>query len=490
MSRQAHRPAVVVGVVVIIAGGVGAGFWLGRHTSAQPATAKTADPRPVLYWYDPMVPGQHFDKPGKSPFMDMQLIAKHAGETEGSAGVSIDPARLQNLGVRYATVTRGQIGDAITAPGVVDFNQRDVAVVQARSGGFVQRVYGRAPGDVIPAGAPLADVLTPDWAAAQTEFLAVRRTGDAALTTAARQRLSLLGMSPALVAEVERTGQVHGVTTITTPVGGVVKTLSVRAGMTVKAGETLAEVNGIGTVWVNASVPAAMAAALRPGQAAQVTLSGDGERTLSGRVSAVLPEVQGDTRTLQVRVELPNPGGRLRPGAFATVTFPGGQRAALTVPSEAVIRTGQRVLVMVALADGHFQPAEVQVGAESAGHTEVLSGLTEGERVVASGQFMIDSEASLSGVQTRTNALAGQAAPTAAPALAEGDGKIEQLNATTVTLTHGPIPAAQWPAMTMTFQLPDTTLGKGLKVGDRVHFAFDQPKAGPTVRRMTKEAGQ
>src|SRR5204863_10048380 len=141
----------------------------------------------------------------------------------------------------------------------IDFNERDVAVVQAKAGGFVQRVYGHAPGDVVGAGAPLADLFVPEWAGAQGEFLAVRRTGDDALIRASRQRLQLLGMSPAVISAVERSGQVRNVATVATPSGGVIKTLAVRGGMTVMAGQTLAAVNGLGRVWLNAAVPDAMA---------------------------------------------------------------------------------------------------------------------------------------------------------------------------------------------------------------------------------------
>jgi membrane fusion protein, copper/silver efflux system len=402
------RRNLVLGAIALAAVTLAAGYGLGRFTGpSRPAVQAAATPeRKVLYWYDPMAPAQHFDKPGKSPFMDMELIPKYADEAGAgqgeSAGVAIDPARIQSLGVRYATVTRADIGEDVSVPGVVDFNQRDVAVVQARTGGFVQRVYARAPGDVIPAAAPLADLLVPEWAGAQAEFLAVRRTGEASLVSAARQRLTLLGMSPALIAEVERTGRTRTTTTVTTPSGGVIRSLNVRAGMTVSAGQTLAEVNGLGTVWVNASVPAAIAASLRPGQPAQVIIAGDEARPVNGRLTTILPEVAGETRTLQARVELPNPGGRLRPGGFATVAFAGGRRPALTVPSEAVIRTGKRALVMLALPGGRFQPAQVQLGTESGDRTEILSGLAEGERIVASGQFLIDSEASLSGVRPRT----------------------------------------------------------------------------------------
>jgi Cu(I)/Ag(I) efflux system membrane fusion protein len=220
------------------------------------------------------------------------------------------------------------LAGSLTATGTIDFNQRDVAIVQARAAGFVQRVYARAPGDVVGAGAPLADLLIPEWAGAQAEYLAVRRTGNAALTQAAQQRLTLLGMPAGTIATIERGGRPHNVTTISTPTGGVIKSLGVRVGMTVAAGQTLAEINGLGTVWLNAAVPEAVAGQLRPGQPVQATLAAFPGETLSGWVSAILPDIQTDSRTLTVRIELPNRAGRLKPGMFATVSFGGSARPA------------------------------------------------------------------------------------------------------------------------------------------------------------------
>ena len=401
----------VAGLAVAVA----VGFGLGRLTghSAAPAPAQEAG-RKVLYWYDPMVPAQHFDKPGKSPFMDMQLVPKYAGGAAGEAAVQIDPARIQNLGVRIAAAQRGTLPSGVTATGVIDFNARDVAVVQAKAAGFVQRVYGRAPGDVVRAGAPLADLLVPAWAGAQGEYLAVRRTGDATLIQAARQRLLFLGMPPALVGAVERSGQVRNVVTVSTPRGGVIKTLSVRNGMTISAGETLAEVNGLGRVWLNAAVPEAMAGQVRVGETVTATLAAYPGQTFAGRVTAILPQAQAESRTLTARVELPNPGGRLRPGMFASVRFGGLAHPALLVPSEAVIRTGKRTLVMLARPGGRYEPAEIRVGREADGRTEVLAGLSDGEKVVASGQFLIDSEARLSGIPARPLATARPSASKAA----------------------------------------------------------------------------
>ncbi|ARS26958.1 efflux RND transporter periplasmic adaptor subunit [Sphingomonas sp. KC8] len=481
------RLALAAAAIALVAGAAGYGIATLRSADDTPQTAEGG--RKILYWYDPMVPSQHFDKPGKSPFMDMQLVPKYADEGETETGIRIDPARTQNLGLRVVVAERGALGSGLTATGTIDFNQRDVAVVQARASGFVQRVYGRAPGDVIGAGAPLADLLVPEWAGAQAEFLAVRRTGDAALTRAARQRLALLGMPPGTIAAVERGGRPHNVITVSTPTGGTIKTLGVRAGMSVAAGQTLAEVNGLGTVWLNAAVPEAMAGQLRPGQTASATLAAFPGERFAGRVAAVLPDVQAESRTLTVRIELPNRGARLKPGMFATVDFGGSARSALLLPSEALIRTGKRTLVMLALPGGRYQPAEVQTGSEAGGQTEILAGLAEGEKVIASGQFLIDSEASLSGVEARPIS----APPTSAPAktaVYETTGRIEKIESASITLNHAAVLALKWPAMTMTFRLANPAIARGFKIGDRVHFSFDQSPEGPTVRSIVREASR
>jgi membrane fusion protein, copper/silver efflux system len=417
MTRRPLPAGLTMAAVALTlaAGGVGYGLaWL-QTPKPGPAAAPPAAARKPLYWYDPMAPAQHFDKPGKSPFMDMQLAPRYADEgsaTGGEAtGVKIDPAAVQSLGVRLATVERGDFAQSVDATGVLDFNQRAVAIVQARAGGFVQRVYDHAPGDVIRPGAPIADILVPSWGGAQAEYLAVRRTGDAALEAAARQRLRLLGMSEGAIAAVAKDGKSRSVVTVTAPIGGAIQTLDVRQGMTVAMGQTLAQVAGLSTVWLNAAVPEAQAGQVRVGAPARVELAAFPAESIAGQVAAILPSAQAESHTLTMRIELANRGGRLRPGMFATVHLDGAPHPALLVPSEAVIRTGTRALVMVAEDGGRYQPVEVRTGRENGGRTEILAGLDEGQKVVASGQFLIDSEASLGGIKATPLAAEPMTAP-------------------------------------------------------------------------------
>jgi Cu(I)/Ag(I) efflux system membrane fusion protein len=400
-----RTPASRAVVIAILASG-GIGFVTARLTgpattlTPTSATAKseaTAKPKP-LYYYDPMVPREHYDNPDSLSSMGMKTIPKYPDASAVGAnpmpGISIDPSAMQNLGIRIATATNGTLAGALDATGAIDFNQRDVAIIQSRAAGFIQRVYNRAPGDVIARGAPIADILVPEWGGAQAEYEAVRRTGDRALTAAAAQRLRLLGIPGG-------TTRGRGLTTVRSPIAGVIQTLDARAGVTLAQGQTLAQVNGLAMVWLNAAVPEVRASAVKVGQTVTAELAAFPAERFIGRIIAVLPTTQADSRTLTVRIELRNPSGRLRPGMFATVHLSGTSDTALLVPSEAVIRTGTRTLVMLAEDKGRYRPAEVKAGREAGGRTEILAGLAPGEKVVASGQFLLDSEASLTGVAAR-----------------------------------------------------------------------------------------
>ena len=482
--------------------GFGVATWRDEHgASASNRTSDggaTPEGRKVLYWYDPMVPQQKFDKPGKSPFMDMQLVPKYADEVS-STGVAVDPRVSQTLGWRTATVSKQRVGGGVQAVGAVQLNERDVATVQARAGGFVQRVGRIAPGDVIAQGALIAELLVPEWSAAQQEYLAVRSTGDAGLSAAARQRLVLLGMPEASVSQLERSGQLQAVAAVHAPIAGVVQELMVRQGMTVTQGMTLVRINGLSTVWLEAALAEVQAFAAKPGQSVEVQLSAFPGETWQGRVTAILPQANADTRTLKVRIELPNPQGRLRAGMFAQVRFAGAEEEALVVPGDAVIRTGQRAIVYVVTAPGRYQPVEVRVGREFSDRLEVLQGLQAGQEVVTSGQFLIDSEASMQGVLQRqalpASAVAAPAgmtasatspAASASPTAHQGSGKVVELSAAEVTLDHGAIASMQWPAMQMSFKLARPDLGRGIKTGDAVRFSFIQSGDAYVVQSLER----
>ena len=459
----------------------GPGSAAGTSSSGAPQKPGDVDPvtgKRVLYWHDPMVPGQKFDKPGKSPFMDMQLVPVYE-EAGGQGGVAIDPRMQQSLGVRVAEVRKGALSPAVEAVGNVAYNEREMALVQARSNGFVERLYVRAPLDPVKKGQPLAELYVPDWVAAQEEYLSVRRMSGTrmdALVDGARQRMRLAGMSEEQIRIVESTGKVHPRLTLTAPIPGVVAELGAREGMTVMPGAMLFRINGLATVWVNAEVRETQAAEVRSGNLVEARTPAVPEKVFKGKVSALLPEVNATTRTLKARVELANPGGELKPGMFVTVNFaPAARREALLVPSEAVIQTGARKVVIVAQGDGKFAPVDVETGVEANGNTEIRKGLEAGQKVVLSGQFLIDSEASLRGTLGRM----GEPQAAAAPAgTYKARGKVEAIEKEQVTLSHDPVHELKWPSMTMAFRTPPNGMPKDVKVGDAVEFEFRQGADG------------
>ena len=497
LSSRQRSYAAAAGIALV---SLGAGYglsMLGGGSDGGGDAASDTGCEEVLYWYDPMVPDQRFDEPGKSPFMDMQLVPKCAGgDAQAGEGVSIDSALVQNFGIRTAEAEYGVLEPETTVTGTLAYNGSEVAIVQPRAGGYVQRSYGHAPQDLIARGAPIVDLLVPEWGGAQQEFLAVAATGDAALTNAARQRLRLLGMPEGGISSVSRSGRLQSTITGTAPQSGAITSLGVRPGMTVLAGQSLAEISGYSPIWLEAAVPEALAGSARVGQPVSATLTAFPGERFAGRIIAILPSAQDASRTITVRAAMPNPGLRLKPGMFAQVMIAPERREALLIPSEAVIRTGERALVMVTQEGGGYRPAEVRIGREAGGRTEVLAGLAAGEEVVSSGQFLLDSEASLAGIDVRSV----EDAPTTAgqneaqgeadePRTYRATGTIERITARSITLRHGPVKALEWPAMTMGFATEGPAQVRGFQRGDQVTFTFIQASTGPRIVSIRK-AGQ
>ena len=410
-----------------------------RHISAG---LKAGDIDPVtgskiLYYHDPMMPASKFDKPAKSPFMDMMLVPVYGQNESDQGNVTVSPRTQQNLGVRTASVTEGTLSPSMSAVGNIAFNERDQAIVQARATAYVERLHVRATLDRVSRGQPLVDLYVPDWVAAQEEFLAIKRMQGnnlASLVDGARQRMQQAGMNNEQISRVETSGQTQARITLTAPIGGVVVELLAREGMTVMPGATLFRINGLSTVWANAEVPESQAALVRPGAKVQARSPAAPGTTFDGKVQAILPEVNPATRTLKARLELANPGARLVPGMFVSMQFMDIRAdKVLLIPTEAVIQTGKRTVVMLAENNGRFRPADIEAGIESGGQTEVKHGLQAGQRVVVSSQFLIDSEASLKGVESRLNDVPKPVAANTAPRY-EAEATIQAFEQDAITL--------------------------------------------------------
>lgn len=431
MNAMSKKQTQVLMFLCVGLAGLSIGFGVGfnrdggskSHDMSKDAASESSDTseQEVLYWYDPMYPQQQFDKPGPSPFMDMELVPRYAdrggdSSAEASAvGVRVDASMRQSLGMRTALVEKSTGVAQLDAIGQVTFNERLIVRLQHPRAAYVEAVWPLAQGDQVEKGQPLVRVRTPEWTAAQFELIALLETKDDALIRAGKERARSLGMPEALISVVTKQKAVQSDWIIRAPTSGVVRSLDVRAGMTLSAGAPLLQLNGLDSVWVLVSVPQSQGEQVTRGDVAEVYIDGVSSPIRQGQVAEILPLLDGGSRNVSLRIELNNSDGDLRPGLSARVTLhsatqhkkseymqEGAQQESLVVPTEALIRTGTRTLVMLSLGDGLFQPAEVRAGAEWESMTVIETGLQEGEAVVVSGQFLLDSEASLQGIPVRT----------------------------------------------------------------------------------------
>ncbi|SOF01848.1 membrane fusion protein, Cu(I)/Ag(I) efflux system [Burkholderia sp. OK233] len=505
---QKKQLARAVLMVFAAAALLGVGYVVGTHRSAiggesalaaAPSSDKI-DPkttRKVLYWHDPMVPNQHFDKPGKSPFMNMQLEPVYADEG-GSSGIKIDPGLQQNLGIRYATVRRRETTEGFDAVGTTQFDESKADVVQSRVTGYIDHLYASAPMQRVTKGAPIASLFVPDWLAPQEEYLALKRGGmDDGMLAASRARMRAMSIPDGVIASLDRTGKAQTHITLSAPETGVLTELNVRDGAMVSPGQTLAKVSGLNRLWLVVEVPEALALQVQPGMSVDAVFAGDPAQHFTGHIREILPGITTSSRTLQARLAIDNADFRLTPGMLMRARIGAAKKVSrLLVPSEAVITTGKRSVVIVRNSDGRLQPVSVTVGNDAGDDTEVSSGLTEGQQVVASGQFLIDSEASLKSVlpKLETTAPTGASAPAATPAAAapqtyDTTGKVEQVTAGDITFSHQPVPALGWGAMTMTFGKPSPTAFPDVKPGQTVHFVFRQSDEGYQLTKVEPVGG-
>lgn len=497
MKPQLRRISLMALCAVVL---ISAGWFAGKHSSG--GTANTSDQaaapgagggRKVLYWYDPMTPGTRFDKPGKSPFMDMDLVPRYADEEGQPDGVQVSARQQQNLGVRTADVTKRVMEARLDGYGTVAVNERTRVTVPALASGLVEKLYVNAPQQFVHKGEALAQLWIPQWAAAQQEYLAVRALGDAALNHAARERLALLFMPEEIIRQVERTHKPQTRVTVRASQTGYINQLDVREGAQVSATQALFDVAALNTVWAVLDYPQNQAALVHTGSEVTATTQAWPGKVFQGKVTEVLPNLDADTRTLKARVTLDNPDQQLRPGMYLHMALtPATQQApVLAIPEEALITTGSQNRVLLAEKDGYFSPQAVTLGEHAQGFVEVKSGLKEGQRIVVSGQFLIDSEASLRSAlpEMADNTPGNTATETSthtkanAPAAVSANGVVVALVDGAVTISHEAIPALKWPPMTMDFAATPQQQ-QGLKIGDHVMFSFTMTEDGARLESI------
>ena len=387
----------------LIAGGlISVTAWQHIHASVKPENQVSE--RKVLFWYDPMKPDVKFDKPGKSPFMDMDLVPKYADENDdkSGAGIRIDPTQVQNLGLKTQKVIRGTLNYSQTIPANVSYNDYQFVIVQARAEGFVEKVYPLTIGDHVRKGTPLIDITIPDWVEAQSEFLLLSGTGGTPVQIkGVLERLRLAGMPDEDIQKLRSTRTIQTRFTIKAPIDGVITAFDLRTGMNISKDKVVAQIQGMDPVWIGAAVPESIAYLLKDTSQFEISVPAYPDKSFPVEKWNLLPSVDPSTRTLQVRLQVSNKDERLKPGMNAYLKLNTQSPEMLLIPSQAVIDTGKEQRVITVDEEGRFVPKPIHVLHESQQQSGIGSGLNEGETVVVSGLFLIDSEANITGALER-----------------------------------------------------------------------------------------
>jgi|TARA_E500000305_G_scaffold45194_2_gene35129 Cu(I)/Ag(I) efflux system membrane fusion protein len=383
-------------LTAVVGAGIGAGGILLLPSSHEAALQATEDEREPLYWVAPMDPNYRRDQPGKSPMgMDLIPVYKERDGDSEAGTVRISPDVINNLGVRTAAATSGRLHLAITTVGYVQYDEDRLVTISPRVEGWLDTLHVKATGDPVTKGEPLYTLYSPTLVNAQEEFLLALKRDNPDLIDAAIERLSALQVPRAKIEQLRRTQQVSQTITITAPQSGVIDNLGVREGMFVTPGSMLMTLGQLEHMWVIGEVFERQAGLVEVGDKVVIRLEYLPGQELQGQVGYVYPSLNAQTRTVQIRVRFDNPNGLLKPGMFAQLVINTQPRpAALLIPREALIRTGSQARVVLALGDGRFKSITVDVGRIGEQEVEILSGLNEGERIVTSAQFLIDSESS------------------------------------------------------------------------------------------------
>ncbi len=485
-------------IVVVLTLGVLGGIAVQRYwfdmpgMSMQTETSPAGADKKILYYRHPMTPSITADRPLKDS-MGMDYIPVYADEADGTgqtgdpATVTISPAVVNNLGVRTATVERVPLSRRIDSVGYVGYDENRLHHVHLRTEGWVENLAVKFTGARVKEGDLLFELYSPKLVNAQEEYVQALSTNNKLLLTASRGRLRALGVPDGLIDRLEKTRKVEQHVKSFAHRDGVVQELNIREGMFVDPATEAMSLVDLSSVWVMADVFEQQAQWLEIGQQAEMQIASAPGKVWKGQVDYIYPSLDPTTRTLKVRLRFDNPDELLKPNMYADVTiFAAAKQDTLSIPREAVIHTGEGQRVIVALDAGKIAPRAVKTGIEAGERIEITDGLKEGEEVVVSGQFLIDSESSLKaslgrmtdGADSEMSAMPNAMTLTQ---IATGTGVVKAVDNSKLNISHGPIESLNWPAMVMDFKLADPKLADGITPGANIEFEFSQDNEGAYV---------
>lgn len=505
-------------VAVLAAGG---GYWIGQRGASHDSAGATVGgaERKILFYRNPMGLPDTSTVPKKDP-MGMDYIPVYEGEQEAEPSsanqIRISSEKVQKLGVRTELAQLQTLDKLVRAAGRVEPDERRLYTISPKFEGYVERLHVSITGQPVGKGQPLFEVYSPELVSAQREYAvaaqgveSLKGAGDQAqasmrqLADSSLLRLRNWDISDEQIKALAKSEEARRTLTFRSPVSGIVIEKKAVQGMRFMPGEALYQIADLSSVWVIADVFEQDIGLVKTGAKALVHINAYPDKRFEGTISYVYPTLQADTRTVQVRIELANPGQLLKPGMYAQVELPvGGRSKVVVIPNSAVIDSGTRRIVLVQAGEGRFEPREVRLGQRSDNQVEVLDGIKEGEAVVVTANFLIDAESNLKAAvgsfghashgaappASQGEATSSGAKPTTVGHQAEGAVEEIDLKMGAVTLNHGAIASLKWPAMSMEFQTANPALLSSIRVGMAVKFEFVERKAGEwVITRITPQ---
>ena len=485
------KKVFVMLIVFVIGGIVGSQFEFSAWRSGEMNESSNSGDKKPLYWVAPMDKNYRRDGPGLSP-MGMDLVPVYEEEVSGANdnSIKISPAVENNLGVKTSKVTRERLIMPVETIGTVQFDESSIAHIHSRVEGWIETLNVASSGSPVKKGQILFELYSPTLVNAQEEYLAALRSGNRNLIKASKSRLISLGLSEAQTKRLERRRKVDQRISFLADRDGVVIDLNVRQGMHIKPSVEVLSIGSLDSVWIIGEVFERQAYLVEQGQIVEIELSAMPGKTWEGSVNYIYPQLDPKTRTLSVRVRVNNADHALKPNMLANLrVLNATQEETLSIPRQALIKAGNHARVVKALGNGRYQSVLVQVGLEGEGNdnsqdkVQILKGLAEGDLVVTSSQFLIDSESNIDAEMLRMEerAQAEETAPSNPPSnKVMASGKVNKVMSDMgmVNITHDPIPEWDWPMMSMSFVVDKNENLPNLKVGDEIVFALKESQDG------------
>ncbi|PMG64603.1 efflux transporter periplasmic adaptor subunit [Vibrio lentus] len=431
-----------------------------------------------LYWVAPMDPNYQRDKPGQSP-MGMDLIPVYADDSSGAKDepgtVFIDSSVENNLGVKTAKVNFEALSPRIETVGYVSFDESTLWQTNVRAAGWVEKLYINAVGEKVNKGDVLFTLYSPELVKAQEELLSAYKTGRKGLVKGSTERLITLGVDKAQIRSIARKGKASQTIEIKAPADGVIASLNIREGGYLSPAQAVISAGPLNEVWVDAEVFERQAHWISSGSNAEMTLDAIPGKEWQGNVDYVYPILDPKTRTLRVRLKFSNPHGELKPNMFANIALkPISDESVLTIPRSSVIHSGGMTRVVLSEGDGKYRSARIEVGREAGEKIEVIQGLQQGEDIVTSAHFMLDSESSQSADLSRINGVEKEAETV----WANGEVSDVMQGSRMVTINHQPVPEWDWPGMVMNFTFAEGLDMRDVKRGQVIDFEMIKTESG------------